>query len=246
MAQIDATLALRVEKLVVGYGRAAPVLRGLDLRADGGQVTTVIGPNGAGESTLLKALAGHARPRSGRVLVRGIEVQDMAAVTRVRHGVGYCGQGRVNFARLTVEENLALAGFSLPRDVLRERLRQARADPLVDARWRSRVGDLSGGQQQSVEIAMALMTRPSVLLLDEPSLGLSPAARREVFARARSVADEGTCVVVVEQNVRAATEVTDRLVVLDRGVVALAGPPRQILSDERLRTVYVGGLHARP
>jgi branched-chain amino acid transport system ATP-binding protein len=162
-------------------------------------------------------------------------------VARVAAGIRLSGQGRVNFPDLTVSENMALAGYGLPRRVLRERLAELRAlDPITDTRWNDRISDLSGGQQQAVEISMALVTQPRVLLLDEPSLGLSPALRAEVFARARSIADGGVCVVIIEQNVEDAAKVSDRFVVLNQGQIALDGAPSEIFADETLRDIYVG------
>ena len=157
-----------------------------------------------------------------------------------------CAQGRVNFGHLTVEENLRLAGFGLRRGEVKARLAQLReSDSFLDARWRARVGDLSGGQQQFVEVAMALVNQLSVLSLGQPSLGLSPAARTAVLARARATADDGTCVFVVEQNVRAAAPISDRIVVLDRGSIVLDGTPGDLLDDPRLRAVYVGTVGER-
>lgn len=240
---MGAATRLELQHVVAGYGRAVDVIRGVDLTFDDGTVTTLIGPNGAGKSTLLNCISGLVRLREGEVVLSGKPIGQLPAQARAQLGVGTCAQGRSNFGHMTVEENLRLAGFSVPRHELRDRLTKIRSqDPLLDERWRDPVGDLSGGQQQFVEIAMALINNPRVLLLDEPSLGLSPAARTAVFARARSIADQGRCVVIVEQNVRAATSITDRLVVLDRGTIALEGAPSDILADPALRQIYVGGL----
>jgi branched-chain amino acid transport system ATP-binding protein len=237
------TTQLQVTGLRAGYGRAADILRGIDLSVKGGTITTVIGPNGAGKSTFLKTIAGLVAVREGGIVLNGTSLVDSPATNRVRLGVTLCGQGRTNFGELSVEENMLLAGFTLSRSKLKERLAAVRADdPTVASRWRSRVSSLSGGQQQSVEISMALMTQPSVLMLDEPSLGLSPTARTAVFERVRAIADSGVCVLIVEQNVKAAATVSDRLVVLERGVVALDGTPAAVMADDTLRRVYVGGI----
>jgi branched-chain amino acid transport system ATP-binding protein len=237
---------LQVEGITVGYGRAAPIIRGVSLELDDGCVTTLIGPNGAGKSTLLKSIAGLVELRSGEIYLSGQPVGHIPAHLRARLGIGTCAQGRVNFSHMTVEENLRLAGFALGRQELKARLAELReGDPFLRDRWHTRVGDLSGGQQQFVEVAMALVHVPSVLLLDEPSLGLSPAARRSVLDRARAIAEGGTCVLIVEQNVRAATAVSDRVVVLDQGRIALDGRPGDILGDSALRDIYVGAVGDR-
>jgi branched-chain amino acid transport system ATP-binding protein len=233
---------LAIDGVVVGYGRAAAVLGGVGFPAPAGSVTTIIGPNGAGKSTLLKAVAGVLPLRSGDITLDGASIAALTVGDRVRRGISLCGQGRVNFAALTVEENLRLAAYTAPRREVRQRLQAVRAqDPTTNERWHDRVSNLSGGQQQAVEISMALMTAPRVLLLDEPSLGLAPSARRTVFRRIRAIADDGVCVLVVEQNVKAAAEVSDTIVVLDQGQVVLIGPPNSVLTAEALRHVYVGG-----
>ncbi|MFF5179785.1 ABC transporter ATP-binding protein [Micromonospora sp. NPDC000316] len=238
--------ALAVTDLVSGYGRAAPIVRGVSLAFSSGTISTVIGPNGAGKSTLLKTISGLVPVRAGRITVghRSLEGED--ATARVRAGVALCAQGRANFPDLTVAENVRLGAYGLPRRQVAERLAWVRAnDPVTDKRWKDRVSDLSGGQQQSVEISMALVSDPSVLLLDEPSLGLAPGSRADVFQRIRQIADSGVCVLVVEQNVAAAVGVSDRLIVLDQGTVLLDGPPAAVLENDDLRTVYLGARATR-
>lgn len=241
-----ARIRLEVQEAVVGYGRAAPILNGVSLAVAEGTVTTIIGPNGAGKSTLLKAVAGLLPLREGDIRLEGSSVAAWGTAERVRHGISLCGQGRVNFPDLTVAENLRLAAYTVPRATVRRRLAEVRAqDRTTGERWRDRMSNLSGGQQQAVEISMALMTAPDVLLLDEPSLGLSPSARTTVFERIRAIADGGVCVLVVEQNIKSAAAVSDEIVVLDQGRVALTGPPTPVLADEALRHVYIGGFQPR-
>jgi len=236
-----------VDDVVVGYGRAAAVLNGVSFDSPGRSVTTIIGPNGAGKSTLLKAIAGLLPLRRGDITLDGQSIASASTADRVRRGISLCGQGRVSFPALTVEENLRLAAFTVPRSQVRSRLHQIRSqDAVTSQRWHDRISNLSGGQQQAVEISMALMTAPRVLLLDEPSLGLAPSARRLVFRRIRSIADEGVCVLMVEQNVKSAAEVSDRIVVLDQGRIALTGEPDSVLTAEALRHVYVGGYERKP
>jgi branched-chain amino acid transport system ATP-binding protein len=232
---------LRLTGVIAGYGRAAPIVRGVDLELDAGTVTTIIGPNGSGKSTLLRCVAGLVPLRAGEIVVRGQSIGARPAEARVGLGMAFCAQGRANFPHLTVEENLRLAGFRLSRRTLRDRLEKARRDvPQVAEHWRMHVGNLSGGQQQSVEIAMALISQPSILLLDEPTLGLSRAAGRSVLALGRRIADDGACVTIVEQNVKGALDVADRLVVLEAGQISLIGDPSAVLADPRLREIYIG------
>jgi branched-chain amino acid transport system ATP-binding protein len=234
-------MTLVLQDAVVGYGRAAPVLVGVDLEFAPGEVTTVIGPNGAGKSTLLKAIAGLLPLRTGELSLDGSSITSESVAGRLARGISFCGQGRVNFRHLTVQENMLLAGFSLTRSELKERFRELReADETTDRRWDDRISSLSGGQQQAVEISMALVTCPSVLLLDEPSLGLAPTARAAVFNRIRGIAGSGVTVLVVEQNVKSALGASDRLVVLDQGVVVMDGNPAEVLDDEGLKAVYIG------
>jgi branched-chain amino acid transport system ATP-binding protein len=237
----DTGWLLRLDDVEAGYGQAASVVRGVSLGFAAGSVTTIIGPNGAGKSTLFKAIAGLIPLRRGDLLLGQTSITGKPAATRVRDGISMCAQGRANFPQLTVAENMTLAGYWLPRPERRARLAVLRrGDEVTDRRWHDRVGRLSGGQQQSVEISMALVSQPRVLLLDEPSLGLAPGARAKVFERVREIARSGVCVVIIEQNVRDAAQISDRFVVLDQGVVALDGPPEAILGDEELRTIYVG------
>ena len=236
-----------IRDVVVAYGRAEPILKRVSFPVSSTSITTIIGPNGAGKSTLLKAIAGLLPLRAGDIALDGESLASVSTRDRVRRGISLCAQGRVSFSALTVEENMRLAAFTVPRADLRQRLHTIRSqDPTTNERWHHRISNLSGGQQQAVEISMALMTSPRVLLLDEPSLGLAPAARRTVFARIRAIADAGVCVLIVEQNVKAAAEVSDEIVVLDQGQVALSGPPSSILSAEALRHVYVGGYERKP
>jgi branched-chain amino acid transport system ATP-binding protein len=244
MTALDSRLA--GSDVVLGYGKAAPILSGVSLAVPAGTITTIIGPNGAGKSTLLKAVAGLLPLRGGDITLDGTSIATVGVAERVRRGISLCGQGRVSFPALTVGENMRLAGYIIRRSRLRERLREVRAqDATTDERWNERISNLSGGQQQAVEISMALMTEPRVLLLDEPSLGLSPPARATVFARIRRIADDGVAVLIVEQNVKSAAEVSDEIVVLDQGRVALSGHPDSVLADEALRHVYVGGFQRK-
>jgi branched-chain amino acid transport system ATP-binding protein len=231
--------------VTAGYQPDAAIVHEVTHSFELGTVTLVIGPNGAGKSTLIKTIVGLTKLIGGDISVDGIPVSSRRVSERIGLGVSFCPQGRANFPSLTVGENLKLAGYTLSRQILDERLSELRArHPLVDRRWTERIGNLSGGEQQRIELAMALLTRPRVLLLDEPSLGLSPAASREIFQEVRAIADGGVCVIIVEQNVRAVVPIADRLIVLEQGVTVLDGEPEHVLTDPELRRVYLGAVGA--
>ena len=233
----------RVElvEVTAGYKASLPIVHGLTEVFEQGQVTTLVGPNGAGKSTVLRTIFGLARLLGGTILVDGADVSGLSQAARIVAGVSFCPQGRCNFPGLTVAENLRMAGFTVRGKALRQRMDNLRQQfPVVADRWTAKVGNLSGGQQQLVEIAMALLQEPRVLLIDEPSLGLSPRMQRDIFAAIRAVADRGLTVIMVEQNVRAALAISDRALVLDRGAKVLSGPAAQVGADERIKHVYLG------
>jgi branched-chain amino acid transport system ATP-binding protein len=232
---------LSVADLSSGYVSDAPIVHGVTHNFYPGTVTVIIGPNGAGKSTLLKTIAGLVDVFSGAVSLDGTSLSKRPAIERVSAGLNFCPQGRANFPNLTVGENLRLAGFSLSRHTLDARLKELRqGNELIHDRWHERIANMSGGEQQRVEIEMSLITRPSVLMLDEPSLGLAPAAWHQIFDQVRAIANSGVTVIIVEQNVRAAVRIADRLVVLEQGRTVLDGPPDEILNDDELRRVYLG------
>lgn len=233
---------LRVRGLVAGYGGFA-VLRDLTFEARPG-LTVILGPNGAGKTTLLKALMGLI-PRQGRVLLNGVVLPvDTHAI--VRHGMTLVPEGRQLFAQLTVRENLELGGWLVPKAQRQQRIQRVLADfPKLRERQQQLVGTMSGGEQQMVAVARALMSEPRLLLLDEPSLGLAPRMVDELLAIARRIADAGTTVLMVEQNVKKALAVADRGYVLERGVLVASGPARLLARAEGVRQAYLG-LSAEP
>ncbi len=234
---------LSVRDLISGYVRDAPIVHGVTHEFTPGTITVIIGPNGAGKSTLLKSIMGLVDVYSGDVLLDGESLVAREATDRVRAGLNFCPQGRANFPNLTVAENLQLAGYTLSRAELDGRLGDLRlTSKLIDERWRERIANMSGGEQQRVEIEMSLITRPKVVLLDEPSLGLAPSAWHQIFDQVRAIADGGVTVVIVEQNVRAAVRIADRLIVLEQGRTVLDGKPYEILEDGELRRVYLGAV----
>jgi ABC-type branched-subunit amino acid transport system ATPase component len=231
---------LEVADVEAGYGDAL-VLRGVSLAVSAGELVTIIGPNGAGKSTLLKVVYGLLAPEAGHVRYASEDVTGLRPEQLTRRGLNYVPQLANVFPTLSVAENLQVGSVSLQRT---ER-RQAVADmyeqfPLLAARRRQRAGTLSGGQRKLLAIARALVTRPRVLLLDEPSAGLSPQAVELVFEQLAAVKDRGIATVMVEQNARRALTLADTGYVLDMGRNAYVGPGRTLLRDPRVAELYLG------
>ncbi|MCU1454551.1 MAG: branched-chain amino acid transporter ATPase [Acidimicrobiales bacterium] len=238
----DPAVLLRADDLVAGYIPGVDILNGASLELRRGELVGVIGPNGAGKSTLIKALFGLVPVRSGRVTFAGDDITGLAAHELVARGVGYVPQVRNVFATLTVEENLRMGIFLDPSRFDERFVSVAELFPLLAERRRERVGLLSGGQRQMVAMGRALMTSPAVLLLDEPSAGLSPKNQDEVFARVDQVKRAGVSVVMVEQNARKCLQIADTAFVLDQGRNAYAGTGQSLLDDPTVIELYLGTL----
>jgi vanillin dehydrogenase len=230
---------LAVEKLSAGYG-AFMVLRELTLEARPG-LTLILGPNGAGKTTLLKAIAGLI-PRTGRVMLDGCEIEPDAKTSDiVRRGIVLVPEGRHLFAQMTVAENLELGAWLLAPDQRAARLRQAFADfPALAERAGQLAGTMSGGEQQMLAVARATMSAPRLLMLDEPALGLAPKMVAELLAITRRIADAGTTVLLVEQNVRKALAVADRGYVLERGRLIASAEASLLAQSTVIRKAYFG------
>jgi len=243
-------LASEIELVDVqaGYGRAAPVLRGLTVSVPAGSVVCLVGPNGAGKSTVLKVASGLLKPRSGRVLVGGVDVTGVGPQRMLAAGVAHVLQGHSVFREMTVEENVLLGGYTLKdkAPVARRVAFVKEVFPVVAERWRALAGLLSGGQQKQVEFARSMMVDPKVVLLDEPSMGLDPKATGTVFEQVVRMRDAGAAVLLVEQNARRALETADLGCVLDLGRVHISGPARELLADPQLGELYLGGRPAEP
>jgi branched-chain amino acid transport system ATP-binding protein len=235
---------LVVEDLVAGYVRGLPVVHGISLEVDRGEIVTLIGPNGAGKSTLLKAVAGLIAIEGGRVRLDGRDVTGLPAHQAVSAGIGYVPQTGNVFTTLTVHENLRV-GAHVVRGSVQERLDRAYAlfAPLA-ARRALRARALSGGERQMLAIARALMTDPTLLMLDEPTAGLAPRVVEDVFRRLRGLAEAGIAVLMVEQSARAALAVSDRGYVLTEGRTRFAGPARALLDEPRVAEAYLGSRRA--
>jgi branched-chain amino acid transport system ATP-binding protein len=228
---------LEVQGLSAGYGRFL-VLRDLQLEVRPG-LTVILGPNGAGKTTLLKAIAGLIR-RSGRVTLDGVALPAKTHEV-VQAGIALVAEGRQLFPQMTVTENLELGGWLVSKDERARRLAQAFADfPKLRERATQLAGTMSGGEQQMVAVARAMMSAPRLLMLDEPSLGLAPRMVDELLAIARRIADAGTTVLMVEQNVKKALAVADRGYVLERGTLVASGPAPLLARSSVIREAYLG------
>ncbi len=236
------TPLLRIRNLRAGYGRAE-VLHGIDLDAGQGSVVTVIGPNGAGKSTLLNALMG-VLPSKGVIEFRGQPIDGLSLEERVMLGVALVPEKRELFGTMPVEDNLVLGGFRQVR--LRNRQWRDRIDevytifPRLKERRTQLAGTLSGGERQMLAVGRALMSRPALLMLDEPSLGLAPLVVQEIFRTVSALRQTGVTILLVEQNARAALEVADHGYVLEMGSVSVEGEARQLAGDSRVIDTYLG------
>jgi branched-chain amino acid transport system ATP-binding protein len=240
----ERTPLLEADDLVAGYLPGVDILQGCSLQVAADEIVGVIGPNGAGKSTLVKTMFGLVPVRRGRVVFDGEDITALAAHRLVARGVGYVPQNHNVFPSLTVEENLRMGLFLRPSR-WRERLGAvSELFPLVGERRGQRAGSLSGGERQMVAMARALMMEPRVLLLDEPSAGLSPKAQDEAFARVRASREAGVAIVIVEQNARRALEICDRGYVLDQGRNAHTGTGAELLHDPKVVELYLGTLGA--
>jgi len=231
-----------VENVIAGYVAEVNILNGCDLIVAAGEFVGIIGPNGAGKSTLLKAVLGLVNIRSGHVKLNGEEITGMKPYELVARGVGFVPQTRNVFPSLTVRENLEMGCFLRP-DMLDERLDYAvEMFPRLGERIDQRAGSLSGGERQMVAMGRALMLKPTVLLLDEPSAGLSPALQDQVFIQCKKINESGVAILMVEQNANRCLQVVDRGYVLDQGRNAYTGTGRELLKDPKVIELYLGTL----
>jgi branched-chain amino acid transport system ATP-binding protein len=233
---------LKVENLHTYYGRVQ-ALKGIDLTVKDGEIVTLIGANGAGKTTTLRTISGLIRPRQGHVLFNDQEISGLPAHRIVEEGISHAPEGRNIFGTLTVMENLNMGAYSLGSDhkaIEENRRRVFDLFPRLEERKTQLGGTLSGGEQQMLTIGRALMARPRLLMLDEPSLGLAPMLVRAIFETIVEINARGVTVLLVEQNARAALKVAHRGYVLETGSVVLTGPAEELLQDERVRKAYLG------
>ncbi|WP_018111593.1 ABC transporter ATP-binding protein [Thermus igniterrae] len=232
-------MRLVVEALETGYGKAQ-VLFGVDLRVAEGERVALLGANGAGKTTLLRTLSGLLRPWRGRVRLGEVDLRGLSPARRARLGLGHVPEGRQLFPLMSVEENLRLgAAFLAPGREKEGFERVYGLFPRLAERRRQLAGTLSGGEQQMLAIGRALMGFPRILLVDEPSLGLSPRLAEEVLLALRAVAEEGVGVLLVEQNVALSLEVAERAYVMEHGRIVLEGPSQALRQDPRVREAYL-------
>ena len=231
---------LALDMVSVAYGKRR-ALDGVSLTVGAGEIVTLLGANGSGKSTTLRTISGLVRPSAGRVVLDGRDITRAAPDAIVMAGVGPVPEGREIFPEFTVRENLLVGAHTVPRAGVAEATERAFAlFPVLRERARQLAGTLSGGEQQMLAIARALMTRPRLLLLDEPSLGLSPRLAREIFAVIARLSAEGATILLVEQNARRALALASRAYVLETGRVVVSGPARELAADPRIRAAYLG------
>ena len=233
---------LTIEGLHTYYGHVH-ALKGIDLHVNEGEIVSLIGANGAGKSTTLRTISGLVRPREGRILLGGEPIEAVPAHQIVERGISQAPEGRQVFSTLTVTENLNMGAYTLGADreaIEENRQRVFSLFPRLEERKMQLGGTLSGGEQQMLTIGRALMARPKLLMLDEPSLGLAPILVKTIFETIRAIKERGVTILLVEQNARAALKVADRGYVLETGKVVLSGSAQELLQDERVRKAYLG------
>jgi len=233
---------LEIEGLVCRYGKVNAV-RELSLRVKEGELVSLIGANGAGKTTTLKAISGILRPTAGRILFEGEEIQNASARSILARGIAHCPEGRRIFPYLTVQENLEMGAY-LRRDadgVAEDMQRIFSRFPVLEERRLQMAGTLSGGEQQMLAIGRALMSRPRLILFDEPSLGFAPTLVETTFDIIREIRDRGVTVLMVEQNAYAALEMADRAYLLESGEMALEGTGQELLKNPHVKQAYLGG-----
>jgi len=232
---------LDVRDLDVHYG-GIHALKGVSFSVDEGQIVTLIGANGAGKSTTLRAISGLVRPSRGQITFAGESVTGLPAHAIVQRGLAHVPEGRGIFANLTVEENLQLGAYRRrdPGEVARDLARALELFPRIRERMHQNAGTLSGGEQQMLAIARALLARPRLLLLDEPSLGLAPQMVQLIFKILRTIVAEGTTILLVEQNAHMALGVAATAHVLEVGALVTSGPAAELARDDKIRKAYLG------
>ena len=229
------------EDLTGGYGGGVDILRGCSIAVDRGQIAVVVGPNGAGKSTAMKALFGLLRLRAGSVRLDGHDITRLAPQARARRGMGFVPQTDNVFRSMTVEENLEMGAFLRDDDISGSLHEVYRLFPVLGEKRRQPVGELSGGQRQQAAIGRALMNRPQVLMLDEPTAGVSPIVMRELFERIIDVARGGVAILIVEQNARQALALADTGFVLVQGRNRHTGAGAELLANPEIRRSFLGG-----
>ena len=239
----NSDICIAFDDVVAGY-KDFMILNNLSFEVPKSSITLLIGPNGAGKSTVLKTLFGLLKPRQGRIRLFGDDITGATQKDLLGRGIAFVPQGRNLFGQLSVYENLELGGITLGMKTTHERIPEVlEFFPRVKERLHSAASSLSGGEQKQLEIGRALLLRPSVLLIDEPSIGLSPMVVQDVFKLLRRLADQGTTVLMVEQNVKSALKYSDDAIALESGRMVLHKAAAEILADPQMERLFLGGAH---
>ena len=236
-------ICIEFDDVVAGY-KDFMILNNLSFKVRRGSITLLLGPNGAGKSTVLKTLFGLLKPRQGRVLLDGEDISGATQKALLAKGIAFVPQGRNLFGQLTVFQNLELGGITLGTKVTHERIPEVlELFPRVKERLHSQASALSGGEQKQLEVGRALLLRPKVLLIDEPSIGLSPMVVQDVFRLLQRLASQGTTVLMVEQNVKSALKMSDDAIALESGQLVLHKKASELLADPNIERLFLGGGH---
>ncbi len=232
---------LKVENLHVYYG-AIHAIKGISFEVNEGEIVTLIGANGAGKSTTLNTIAGLLKPRSGSIVFDGHNMAAVPASKTVSLGMALCPEGRRIFQQMTVRENLEMGGFTRPASEIESSIEDVFIRfPRLKEREKQVAGTLSGGEQQMLAMGRALMSKPKLLMLDEPSMGLAPILVKQIFDIIKELHAAGTTILLVEQNAQMALSVADRAYVIGTGKITMSGNAADVLADDRVRAAYLGG-----
>lgn len=234
-------LLFDVRAIDAGYGEIE-VLKEVSIQVPQGKIVSILGANGAGKSTLLKTLFGIVKPTKGQIILDGKDITQQSTGERIQNGISYVAEGRSNFPAMTVEENLEMGAYirSDQKQILEDIDALCQRFPILAEKRHIAAGNLSGGQQQMLEIAIAMMLQPQVLLIDEPTLGLAPILATEVFYELQKINSSGTTIVLVEQNAKRALGISDQAFVLELGAVRFRGPATELAANEEIIQAYLG------
>ena len=232
---------LKVDDIHVYYG-SIHAIKGVSFEVNEGEIVTLIGANGAGKSTTLNTISGLLKPRSGDVQFEGKSLLGVPAHKIVSHGMALCPEGRRVFLQMSVQENLEMGGYTRPASEIQDSLEDVyQRFPRLKERYKQTAGTLSGGEQQMLAMGRALMSKPKLLMLDEPSMGLAPILVEQIFDIIKELHAAGTTILLVEQNAQVALSIADRAYVLETGTISMSGSAKELLNDERVQKAYLGG-----
>lgn len=233
-------LLFDIRAIDAGYGDIE-VLKDVSIQVPRGEIVSILGANGAGKSTLLKTLFGIVQPSKGQIMLDGQEITSQSTDQRIKSGIAYVAEGRSNFPSMTVQENMEMGAYTRSdQEVMQDIDALCERFPILAEKREIAAGNLSGGQQQMLEIAIAMMLRPQVLLIDEPTLGLAPILATEVFNELQEINQSGTTIVLVEQNAKRALGISHRAFVLELGAVRFEGPAEELAANEEIIQAYLG------